>query len=77
MKVYHEILNGSGHSEQVKGPMRIHPISQELPKYVIYTATRDCFEVRKPGYPRKSFRSSKLTTDEKKKLAIEYLNSLP
>jgi group I intron endonuclease len=48
----------------------------DIPKYISYHEGRDCFIVNKPGFPRKQFRSTKFTSNEKLQLAKEYLCSL-
>ena len=69
MKKYKEVLDGTDQGR------KMHSYTN-IPKYISYHESRDCFIVNKPGFPRKQIRSMKFTSDEKLAMAIEYLNSL-
>lgn len=71
---YQQILDGT--DDPTENRRKKSEFSKNLPLYISYTENRDVFEVRVPGFPRKSFRSVSLTTDEKYDLAMEYYNSI-
>ena len=50
--------------------------ASDLPRYVTYLATSDVVRVQKSGYPTKTFGNKQVPLETRKKLAIEYLNSL-
>jgi group I intron endonuclease len=47
-----------------------------LPRYITYLSAKDIIKVQKPGYSVKAFGNKEVSLDERKRLAIEYLNSL-
>lgn len=53
-----------------------YDFTKDLPKYISYLKRCDGFRVKKPGYPNKYYKSSKLSRAAKMQLAIDYLNTL-
>lgn len=74
MEKYQAVLDNT--DDQNENRKKKSEYSKQLPKYVSYTEIRDCFEVRVPGHPRKSFRDVNDTTEQKHEKAIQYLNSI-
>ncbi len=71
---YQQVMAGT--DDPTENRRKKSEFSKNLPLYVSYTENRDVFEVRIPGFPRKSFRSVSLSTEEKYNQAMEYYNSI-
>jgi group I intron endonuclease len=65
----------SGQIDESKDRKRVNEGPVKLPKYISYNPKRKGYDARKPGYPRRSFTSQKLSQEEKLKQAKNYLDS--